>query len=58
MIEHKDEVDADEHDDELWVVDRSGFGLDLIKRKHFSFTHSGKGGRRNKNISTTSCCSL
>jgi hypothetical protein len=57
MIEYKDE-NADKHDDDWWVVDRSGLGLDLIKRKHFSFTHSGKGGERNKNLSTASCCSL
>jgi hypothetical protein len=47
MIEYKDE-DADKHDEDLWVVDRSGLGLHLIKRKHFSFTHSGKGGGGNK----------
>lgn len=57
MIECKDE-EADKHDDDLWVVDRSGLGLDLIKRKHFSFTHSGKGGGRNKNLSTASFCTL
>jgi hypothetical protein len=57
MTEYKDE-DADRRDDDLWVVDRSGLGLDLIKRKHFSFTHSGKVGGRNKNLSTASCCSL
>jgi len=39
MIGYKDE-DADKRDDDLWVVDRSGLGLDLIKRKHFSFTHT------------------
>jgi hypothetical protein len=39
MIEYKDE-DADKRDGDLWVVDRSGLGLDLIKRKHFSFTHT------------------
>jgi hypothetical protein len=48
MIEYKDEEDADKHDDDLWVVDRSGLGLDLIKRKHFSFTHSGEDGGRNQ----------
>jgi len=56
MAEYKD-GDADKHDDGLWVVDRSGLGLDLIKRKHFSLTHSGNGGGRNKNLSTTSRCS-
>ena len=45
MVKYRHDEDADNHDDHSWVVDRSGLGLDLIKRKHFSFTHSGGGGR-------------
>jgi hypothetical protein len=45
MVKYRDDEDADNHDDHSWVVDRSGLGLDLIKRKHFAFTHSGGGGR-------------
>jgi hypothetical protein len=49
IIEYLDEENADKHDEDLWVVDRSGLGLDLIKREHLSFTHSGKSGGRNQN---------
>ena len=52
MIGYKDE-DADKRDDDLWVVDRSGLGLDLIKRKHFSFTHTQEKVEELKYLGTT-----